>query len=82
MDPKVEELLQSALDAQRKGNLKGAEEACLAILAIDDAQPGALQFLGLIAETRGNLTAAEDLMRRSLKANPAQPYVFNNLANQ
>lgn len=81
LDPKIQALLIQVLDGQRRGDIAGAEAACLQALDLDSRQPDALQFLGLIEETKGNLEAAETLMRQSLTVNPAQPHVLNNLGN-
>ena len=81
MQEKIQQLLANALASQQRGDLVGAEQACRTILALDENQADALQFLGLIEETKGNLTEARELMEKSLKVIPSQPHVLNNLAN-
>ncbi|MCH8322081.1 MAG: tetratricopeptide repeat protein [Proteobacteria bacterium] len=81
MTLKIQNLMTGALEYQRQGDLAGAEAACRTVLEIDPKHPDALQFLGLIAETKGDMEEAETLMRESLAANPAQPHVLNNLGN-
>lgn len=81
MQEKIQNLLQGALACQQRGDLAGAEEACRTILGLNENQADALQFLGLIEETKGNLAEAQGLMEKSLSVNPNQPHVLNNLAN-
>ena len=78
---KIQNLLTYALSAQQRGDLGAAEEICRTILGIDEYQADALQFLGLIEETKGNLKQARGLMEKSLEVLPKQPNVLNNLAN-
>ena len=81
MQEKIQQLLQDALACQQRGDLAGAEQACRTILELDGNQADALQFLGLIEETKGNLAEARELMEKSLAVYPNQPHVLNNLAN-
>lgn len=77
----INAMLQQALNAQKLGNIALAEETCKQIILIDNNQPDALQFLGLICRNTGRLDAGETLMRRSLEVAPNQPHVWNNLGN-
>ncbi|MEE8295249.1 MAG: tetratricopeptide repeat protein, partial [Sphingomonadales bacterium] len=81
MQEKIQQLLKDALACQQRGDLAGAEQACRTILGLDQNQADALQFLGLIEETKGNLVEARELMEKSLAVYPNQPHVLNNLAN-
>lgn len=81
MQEKIQQLLANALACQQRGDLEGAEKVCRTILDLNENQADALQFLGLIEETKGNLVKAQALMEKSLKVNPNQPHVLNNLAN-
>ncbi|MBV9420524.1 MAG: hypothetical protein JO348_12190, partial [Alphaproteobacteria bacterium] len=45
------------------------------LLSLHPEQPDALQLLGIIRRMQGQNREAEDLYRRSLKANPRQPFV-------
>ena len=74
-------MLQQALGAQKSGNIALAEETCRKIILIDNNQPDALQFLGLICRSTGRLDEGEALMRRSLEIAPNQAHVWNNLGN-
>lgn len=74
-------LLHQGFQAQTTGDLGRAEAAYLQALRLHPEQADALQLLGLLASRRGDPVAAEDLMRRSLRARPGQPHVWNNLGN-
>lgn len=70
-NPKIAAFLQQAMQAQRGGDLAGAEAACREALKIDARNPDALQFLGLVCRHSGRLGEGEKLMRLSLEINPA-----------
>ena len=79
--PRLAQLLQRGLAAQRSGDLDAAESALHEALRSDPRQPDALQLLGLLARRRGDAAAAERWLRLSLQSAPAQPHVWNNLGN-
>lgn len=80
-NPRIAAFLQQAMQAQRGGDLAGAEAACREALKIDARNPDALQFLGLVCRHSGRLGEGEKLMRLSLEINPAQPHTWNNLGS-
>lgn len=61
-------------------NIAGAEEALLAYIALDPANPDILNFLGyLYADQNMKLDDAETLVRRALEADPENPYYLDSL---
>lgn len=77
----IESLLQRALAQLKGGAAHDAEAALMRVLALDPAQPDALQLLGLAAKNAGRPAEAIGYFRRSLAAREGQPHVHNNLAN-
>lgn len=73
--------LESAVDAQRRGEIEAAEAAYRAILDEHPEQPDALHFLGLVRYVQGEAEQAIDLIRRSLAVHPANAAAQNNLGN-
>jgi uncharacterized protein (TIGR02466 family) len=77
----VKALLQQALDHLNRNELSQAEAALSRVLANFPADPGALQFMGLIRRAQSQFGEAEELYRRSLAVRPEQPHVRHNLGN-
>ncbi len=71
----VAQVLESAADSFRRGQLEEAE----ALARRAGEHPAALHLLGLIAYKRRQLDAAIDLLRRSIAALPADPDFHSNL---
>ncbi|MDZ5647890.1 tetratricopeptide repeat protein [Nitrospirillum sp. BR 11828] len=78
---RIQSLIQQALTFQTRGQLHEAEQILRQVLALDAAEPDALQLLGLIAKRHGDLDQAEQLLRRSLAVDSRQPHVNYNLGN-
>lgn len=74
-------LIESGFAAQGAGQLDAARQAYERALRLVPDHPTALQLLGLLARQRAELPQAAELMRRSVSVHPAQPHVWNNLAN-
>lgn len=74
-------LIESGFASQQGGQTDQAQQAYEQALRLVPNHPTALQLLGLLARHGGDLQQAHDLMRRSLAVHPAQPHVWNNLAN-
>ncbi|MGF1455270.1 MAG: tetratricopeptide repeat protein [Alphaproteobacteria bacterium] len=73
--------LQQASQWLQAGRTAEAGTLLERILAVAPEQPDALQLRGLLARRQGDPKGAEQWLRRSLKANPAQAHVLNNLGN-
>ncbi|MBB6250357.1 tetratricopeptide repeat protein [Nitrospirillum iridis] len=78
---RIQALISQALTFQSRGQLHEAEQLLTQVLAVDPAEPDALQLMGLIAKRNGRLEEAERLLRHSLVVNSRQPHVNYNLGN-
>lgn len=74
-DPAV--LLQQATVWQQDGDLERAETAYRRVLALDPAQPDALNLLALIHHEKGDRELAVRMLRAAIKINPAARYYTN-----
>jgi Flp pilus assembly protein TadD len=63
-----------------EGKLVEAEDACLAVLSREPANPAATHLLGLIRARGGDAAAGEQLIRRSIEFSPDDPNLRLNLA--
>jgi Flp pilus assembly protein TadD len=61
LGPSLDELLQRAANAHQRGDLAAAEAACRQVLAVDGAEPRAVQILGPILAERGEIETAVEL---------------------
>lgn len=75
----VAALVREGMTHHRAADLRKAEHAYRAALAIDRDHPEALALLGLIAGQTGQLQAATDLLQRALKRAPRNPNIHHNL---
>nr|WP_159107079.1 tetratricopeptide repeat protein [Azospirillum sp. B4] len=78
---RIQALISQALTFQARGQLHEAEQLLAQVLAVEPAEPDALQLMGLIAKRNGKLEEAERLLRLSLAVNSRQPHVNYNLGN-
>jgi aspartyl/asparaginyl beta-hydroxylase (cupin superfamily) len=76
----VNQLAQSAANAQRSGDAAGAAQLWTQILARAPDHPEALFALGRQAMDARNLHQALDLLRRAAASNPTQPVIHLNIA--
>ncbi|WP_026375545.1 tetratricopeptide repeat protein [Aestuariibacter salexigens] len=74
-------LLQQGLAAHQQKNYDVAESCYLSYLKQRPHDFSALQLLGALRAAQGNVKEAITLCRKSLKIQPKQPNVHNNLAN-
>jgi Flp pilus assembly protein TadD len=72
-------LFHRARQALDRGDLAAAETLYRAILALDAAQPAALEYLGVVAMRNRRYDEAEPLLRRALELDPSAPEFHNNL---
>lgn len=77
----VEVKLKSGLAALQQGQLGLAVSAFADILKVEPQHAAALQLLGMARKSEGRVKEACDLLRQSLRVQPNQPHVLNNLAN-
>ncbi len=73
--------LQAALVAIRSKDFDRANELLKGVLVRLPNNSDALQLLGMVRKAQGLAEEAIQLLRASLKAQPDQPHVLNNLAN-
>lgn len=79
--PSLAELLRAGLARHQNGDLAGARQLYLRMLAIDPAQGDALNLLGVLAYGEGDFTSAEDFGRRAVATDPAFPAYLMNLGS-
>lgn len=77
----IQQKLQKSLSLHQSGHTDGAIEICKNILTLSPTEPNTLQLLGVFTKAKGDYKAAEKFLLASLKANPRQPHVHNNLGN-
>ncbi|WP_052507799.1 tetratricopeptide repeat protein [Sphingomonas hengshuiensis] len=80
-DALLADALRAAMAHARAGRAEVAEAILADILVSAPDQHDALQLRGMIARRRKDHEAAIVWFRRSLRANPLQPHVLNNLGN-
>jgi protein O-GlcNAc transferase len=76
-----EQLLETALAAQRRGNLADAKRLYASLLDIDPANAAAYGNLAIIAALEGDLATAERLFREGIRLNPNYAAGHNNLGS-
>jgi uncharacterized protein (TIGR02466 family) len=79
--PDISALLQQAASAGASGDLARAERCCHEVLALDDANADALQFMGMIRWQSDDIDEGEKLLRKSLSIMPGQPHVLAKLGD-
>jgi protein O-GlcNAc transferase len=75
------ELLQTAFEHHRGGDLPRAEAACRETLRVDPRHADALHLLGVIAFQKREHIAAVDRIGQAIDADPARPELYNSLGN-
>jgi protein O-GlcNAc transferase len=75
------DLLQTAFERHRRGDLSGAEAACKETLRVDPRHADALHLLGVIAFQKQEHVAAVDRIGQAIDADPGRPEVYNSLGN-
>lgn len=74
-----EQLLESALAAQRRGSIGDAKRLYASVLSIDPTNAAACGNLAIIAAQQGDLAGAERLFRQEIELRPNHPAGHNNL---
>ncbi len=81
----IDELLAAAADAHERGDLAATETQCRAVLALDAAEPRAVQILGATLAERGEVERAVDLFvtaAECLRPPTEKTFgLYNNYAN-
>jgi tetratricopeptide (TPR) repeat protein len=72
-------LAQQGLDLHQRGDLDGAERAYRAALALEEAHPLALHYLGVVQHQRGRDAEALPLLERAAALVPQEAEFHNNL---
>lgn len=75
----VQQLLGSAIAAQRTGSIVDAKRLYASLLRLDPANAAALGNLAIIAAQEGDLERAEQLLRRGVALRADDALSFNNL---
>jgi tetratricopeptide (TPR) repeat protein len=75
------ELLQTALEHHRRGDLPRAETACRDTLRVDPRHADALHLLGVIAFQKQEHVTAVDRIGQAIDADPGRPELYNSLGN-
>jgi protein O-GlcNAc transferase len=75
------EILRTALEHHRSGDLPRAEAACRETLRVDPRHADALHLLGVIAFQKQEHVAAVDRIGQAIDADPARPELYNSLGN-
>src|SRR5439155_21466868 len=78
--PDVQQLLDRANDAHRRGQLRDAEPLCRAALALDPGNADATAMLGALALQTGDAAAAEKLLADAVTRRGDVAAWHNNLA--
>jgi aspartate beta-hydroxylase len=73
-------LAQAAMQAHRAGDLPAARKGYESALALDPANPGLLNSLGIVLTDLQQLPDAEAVFRRAIAADPKAPELWMNLA--
>ena len=79
-DPRITALVQSATEAQSRGDTRRAVAAYEQALTINPAQPVVLNALGMIALRAGDHGTAQEWFARGTRADPAAGPLWLNLA--
>src|SRR5262249_59217093 len=79
MTPAVDQILQQAVAAHRKGATEDAEPLYRQVLSLDPRSEAACGNLAIIAAQQGDLAAAEGLFRRAAALRPHHPPGLHNL---
>src|ERR1700749_4428 len=79
-DPRVDALVQNALQLMQQRRLDDAARAWNAVLSASPDHPQALLHLGQHQLYRGDAMGALPLLHRAAEANPKDPAVFLNLS--
>ena len=74
-------LYREGIAAQKRGDLRAAEEILNRALAVQPKHLNALQMLGIINAQRGQPAEAEVFFARALEIQPDDPSIHNNRAN-
>jgi predicted O-linked N-acetylglucosamine transferase (SPINDLY family) len=77
----LEQLLENALAAQRRGSVGDAKRLYASVLSIDPANAAACGNLAVIAAQQGDLAGAERLFRQQIRLRPNYPAGHNNLGS-
>jgi len=77
----MHEALASAIALHRRGELEQAESAYLQVLELDQDNPDALHYLGVMRCQQGKLLPAIELVRRAIGLRPDYVDALNNLGN-
>ncbi len=77
--PDFSDLLREAKTLHRSGRLAEAQRVYLQILQVDDQNPEALHYLGLLKHQQGDGVAAVDLMYRAVTLKPDSSEFHCNL---
>jgi protein O-GlcNAc transferase len=75
------DLLQTAFEHHRSGDLPRAEAACRETLRFDPRHADALHLLGVIAFQKREHVAAVDRIGQAIDADPGRPELYNSLGN-
>ncbi len=79
-DQNIAQLAQAAMQAHRNGDLPAARKGYEAALALDPANPGLLNSLGIVLTDLRHLPDAEATFRRAIAADPKAPELWMNRA--
>ncbi len=75
------DLLKTAFEHHRSGDLPRAESACRETLRVDPRHSEALHLLGVIAFQKQEHVVAVDRIGQAIDADPARPELYNSLGN-
>ncbi len=75
------DLLQTAFEHHRGGDLSRAEAACRETLRVDPRHADALHLLGVIAFQKQEHVTAVDRIGQAIDADPGRPELYNSLGN-
>src|SRR5262249_17873472 len=76
----LEVLLEAAIAKQAAGRIGDAEALCQRAVQRAPQHPDALHLLGVISLQTGRLDEGVGYIRKSLLANPRQPFALTNMA--
>jgi predicted TPR repeat methyltransferase len=80
-DATTQGTLTSAIALHQQGELERAETVYLRVLEVDENNPDALHYLGVLRHQQGRSLLAIDLVRRAIEANTDYVDAYNNLGN-
>jgi tetratricopeptide (TPR) repeat protein len=79
MNPTADQLLETAVQHHRAGQLPDAEACYRQVLLLNPDHSDALHLLGTLCHQAGNNEMALELIHRAIRLDPQNPFIYSNL---